>query len=553
MITHSFLPNWSKIEQQLNNLVKTDLHDDNLDEWLVRWSDVKCEMNDAWLLLLRSASLDTSDKQAESELKVLTDNYNPIFWKYEEELFSKVNGLTGKTEFSHKVLSEVKKEVAIFSQQNTPLFQAESALQSDYEVAVSRITVKTGFEELTTQVAQTRLISTEDRNERFNLWKRISDAYLEHRQRFAEIYLQLCETRQSIAHNVGFHSYREFTWKELQRSGYSPDDTSHLLDMIAEEFEPIVSRKTFREARLLGLETLRPWDTNLVLDQDLRRRTLTQEEMISASRDALALIDASFGAHVDDLKARRAIDLMSRENKRPFTQAIGLSATGVGYINGNLAGHPLDQTILLHEIGHTIHYRYCLPNKVYWTKIPTQEVMETVAFFFQYAGTQFLANAGMFTQKEAKLLSHYVHDEIVSGLQRVSNSERFQHWVFQNSHKDLSVDVLDEGYLRVVKLGNVDWTGYVDILRTQWQMRPHIFSYPFRDSAYAVAWIAVLQLLHNFKKNPRESLIRLEEMMALGNTATIPQSFGTLGLRFPFDRESVRVARMTLEEQFTTE
>ncbi len=551
MKSQSCLPAWETVEAQLKELVDAPVTEETLEPWLEKWSNIACEMNDAWLLLLQVKALDTSNDKASQELELLTGELNPKFNKYEETLRQKAQGFQGRTKNSKLILADLAKVTASYSGANSILWDEESTLQSSYETLRSRLRVKDGVEELTVQMAQGRLLATRDRGERYTLWQNINAAFEPEQDWIGDHYLQLCRLRQKIATNVGM-TYRDYQWHDLYRTGYTPDDTAKLLDWIAEAFEPLINEKTNREAKLLGLEKLKPWDVDLTLGEGMENRVLTEVEMVSAAKEALAQLDPSFADHVDKLQQRGAIDLMSRANKSPFNMATGLSANGLSYVRCNLTGHPMDLLMVLHEIGHTIHFSYTLPNKPFWLKFPPSEVTEFVAFFFQFAGGRHLGGTGMFTKNETEMFLQHLYDEVINSLVRVTNSERFQHRVFQAEVNNLAAGDLSDFYQNSVVTAKVDWTNHEKTLRTLWQRRPHIFTYPFKDSAYAIAWIGVLLFLESYHRDPKGSFQNLRHMMSLGNTATISESYQVLGLEFPFTKQTVHQARDTLHTQFGT-
>ena len=56
---------------------------------------------------------------------------------------------------------------------------------------------------------------------------------------------------------------------------------------------------------------------------------------------------------------------------------------------------------------------------------------------------------------------------------------------------------------------------------------------------YAYAWLGAIQIWQNALADPRSTLTKYQEALALGGTRPIPELFEAAGARFTFDRQTV--------------
>jgi oligoendopeptidase F len=130
------------------------------------------------------------------------------------------------------------------------------------------------------------------------------------------------------------------------------------------------------------------------------------------------------------------------------------------------------------------------------------------------------------------------------------DAEKFQHWVYQQDANSLTPLVLDEAYQRLATPFPIDWSGLEDVFSKSWRNRWHTFAIPFNNIEYLISWIGVLHFMRLYRKSPSESFAKLKEMMVLGRTAGVAESFKILGIEFPFSDQAIQQAREILEEEF---
>ena len=64
-----------------------------------------------------------------------------------------------------------------------------------------------------------------------------------------------------MALNAGFANYRDYKFEELGRFDYTKEDCFRFHDAVKEYVLPLVNKINERKRKKLGLDKLRPWDT----------------------------------------------------------------------------------------------------------------------------------------------------------------------------------------------------------------------------------------------------------------------------------------------------
>jgi oligoendopeptidase F len=109
-----------------------------------------------------------------------------------------------------------------------------------------------------------------------------------------------------------------------------------------------------------------------------------------------------FGEIIKQMQGRGDIDLETKTNRANANVSSYFSTTNQAVVFGNLAGHPSDIRVVLHEFGHAIHFTLLSIGKTYWTKGATPEISEFVAYVMQTLAGEQLERIGFFSAQEMK-------------------------------------------------------------------------------------------------------------------------------------------------------
>ena len=122
------------------------------------------------------------------------------------------------------------------------------------------MTVQVNGQEYTLQQAA-KFLESHDRPLREEVYLKVMERRYQDKDALNELYTQLVEKRNQVALNAGFANYRDYKFVEMGRFDYSKEDCYRFHDAVKQHVLPLVELIQESKKRKLGLDTLRPWDT----------------------------------------------------------------------------------------------------------------------------------------------------------------------------------------------------------------------------------------------------------------------------------------------------
>ena len=77
----------------------------------------------------------------------------------------------------------------------------------------------------------------------------------------------------------------------------------------------------------------------------------------------------------------------------------------------------------------------------------------------------------------------------------------------------------------------------------------HIFNSPFYYIEYGLSWLGALQLWQRSLLEPEQTLHRYRSALTLGNSRSVPELFEAAGVKFAFDRATLREMMSFLRDE----
>jgi oligoendopeptidase F len=157
-------------------------------------------------------------------------------------------------------IRRVKKQIELFREKNIPLQAELSVLAQQYGMIAGKMTVTLEGKEYTLQQAA-KFLENPQRSVREEAYRKIQERRLQDKDALNDLYSQLIQRRHQVALNAGFANYRDYKFEDLGRFDYTKEDCFQFHDAVREHVLPLVSRILEGKKKKLGVETLRPWDT----------------------------------------------------------------------------------------------------------------------------------------------------------------------------------------------------------------------------------------------------------------------------------------------------
>jgi oligoendopeptidase F len=305
---------------------------------------------------------------------------------------------------------------------------------------------------------------------------------------------------------------------------------------------PYTSPLWEKRRTLLGVDTLRPWDTEVdprgntspLLSSDGR----TREQQCTT---LFGCIDPQLASYVETMIQEQLLDLAARPGKASMNCTFHLSARRRPFLFANLSGSVRDVFVLLHEAGHAFHQfemgqlPYLHQRKDGFLPLEFAEVASTS---MELIGPMHLHQAGLCSQsQEAQLCVRRLERTAMHWLPVSARIDAFQHWVYDHPKLAMDPRACDQAWASLSRryFPWVDWSGLDEELRTGWRQVQHIYCFPFYSIEYAIAAFGALQIWNNYRQDPRTALQQYRSALALGATQTVPELFAAAGAIFAFD------------------
>ena len=242
----------------------------------------------------------------------------------------------------------------MFREENIPLQAELSVLGQQYGVISGKMSVQVNGHEYTLQQAG-KFLESGDRGLREEVYRKVQERRLQDKDVLNNLYSKLISIRHQVALNAGFKNYRDYKFIELGRFDYTKEDCFQFHESVKQYVLPLANLLNEKKRKKLGLETLRPWDTEA---EPAGKKPLhpfkTGDELIEKTIACFNQLNTFFADCLQTMKKMGRLDLESRKGKAPGGYNCPLAETGAPFIFMNAAEQMHDVTTMVHEGGHAI-------------------------------------------------------------------------------------------------------------------------------------------------------------------------------------------------------
>jgi oligoendopeptidase F len=357
---HFTVKDWASLEPYFINLLERDIRSkEDLEQWLKDASEIEAVISEDACWRQIKMTCDTENKQLEEAFTYFMMEIQPHIQHVSDKLNKKLLSCPFAAELDEKkyftYLRNVKKNIDLFREENVPLQAELNVLAQQFGVISGKMTITVNDNEYTLPQAM-KFLESHNRQLREEVYRKVNERRLQDKEQLNELYTKLVTKRHQVALNAGFANYRDFKFVELGRFDYSKEDCFSFHQAVKTHIVPLTDKIYQYKKEKLGLETLRPWDTEAEPEgvQPLRPFQ-TGEELIEKSIRCFTALDPFFGDCLKKMKTIGHLDLESRKGKAPGGYNCPLAESGAPFIFMNAAGQMSDVTTMLHEGGHAIH------------------------------------------------------------------------------------------------------------------------------------------------------------------------------------------------------
>ena len=536
---------WANLEPYFQDLDHRTLESrEALEKWLLDMSELEAVVSEdaSWRQIRMTC--DTENKQLEEAFTYFCMEIQPKIQPYADRLNRKLvdNPLTKELDqkefFSY--LRSVKKRIDLFREENIPLQAELSVMAQQYGVISGKMTVTVDGNEFTLQQAS-KFLEKPDRSVREAVYRKIQERRLQDRDALDTLYSKLIALRHQTALNAGFANYRDYKFEELGRFDYTKEDCFRFHEAVREYVVPLANRIQENKKKKLGLDRLRPWDTEAEpAGTEPLRPFADAKELITKTIACFDQLNPFFGDCLRTMQTMGRFDLESRKGKAPGGYNCPLAETGAPFIFMNSSGQMGDLTTMVHEGGHAIHSFLAHPLALSAFKDYPMEIAEVASMSMELFSMDhwdlFFENKNDLARARAQQL-----ERVITIFPWIATIDKFQHWIYENpthspeERKTMWMTILEEFSPRII-----DWEGLSAFREYGWQRQLHLFEVPFYYIEYGIAQLGAIGLWKQYNDNKQNALSNYMSALSLGGTRTLPELYEAAHLKFNFSKEHIK-------------
>lgn len=561
-IRRNFLPedfaitDWSSLEPWLQNLMARDINSlDAFEKWLADMNELEAVVSEDACWRQIRMTCDTTDKALEESFNYFYLEIQPKIQPYSDQLNKKLISSPFTAELDQDkyftYIRNVKKNIDLFREANIPLQAEINVLQQQYGQVAGAMTVTVDGQEYTLQQAA-KFLEDPVREKREEVYRKINERRLQDKQTLDSLFTKLVELRNKIAINAGFENYRDYKFMEMGRFDYKPEHCYQFHEAVRLHVLPLVDQIFDAQRKKLGLDVMKPWDTEAEQPGIEPLRPFKQgKELLDKTVSCLGELDPFFANCLKKMEEMSHLDLDSRKGKAPGGYNMPLAESGAPFIFMNAAGQMSDVTTMVHESGHAVHSFLAHPLALNaFKEYPTE--MAEVASMAMELFTMDHWHVFFDNEEDLRRAKRHQLERVITIFPWIATIDKFQHWIYENPNH--TVNERTEAWMNILNEFSssvIDYSGLMPYRNISWQRQLHLFEVPFYYIEYGIAQLGAIGLWKQYKENKQQAIENYINGLSLGGTKTLPELYAAAGLSFDFSPETIKelmdMVRMELE------
>lgn len=545
---------WDTLEPFFKELVERPINSvADLNQWLKDMSEVEAAVSEDACWRQIKMTCDTTDKALEEAFAYFCMEIQPKLQPYADQLNKKLVGSPYTDELDKDkfftYLRSVRKSINLFREANIPIQAELSVMQQQYGAIAGKMTVEVNGQEYTLQQAS-KFLESHDRALREEVYRKIQERRLQDKEAMHNLYTQLVERRQKVAENAGFKNYRDYKFLELGRFDYTKEDCYQFHEAVKLHVLPLVEKIYAAKKEKLGLDTLRPWDTEAEPDGIEPLRPFDGgRDLLEKTDKCFTALNPFFAACLRKMDELKHFDLDSRKGKAPGGYNCPLAESGAPFIFMNAAGQMGDVTTMVHEGGHAVHSFLAHPLELSAFKEYPMEIAEVASMAMELFSMDHW-QAFFDNEEDLKRAKEHQLERVITIFPWIATIDKFQHWVYENPTH--TVEERTSAWLAILEEFSpktIDYSGLEEYRKIGWQRQLHLFEVPFYYIEYGIAQLGAIGLWMQYKLNPERAINNYITALSLGGTKTLPDLYAAAELKFDFSPAHIQVLMDFVKEE----
>lgn len=539
---------WAQIEPWYRELLDSPLEPATLRSWLAQWSDLSALVDETVMHFEIICTQNTADETRAKRKQSFMEEVHAPLQVLEQQVKERLLASGLEPEGFAIPLRNLRAEAALYREENLALLNEDKALSDEYlQIGGAQTVLWKGAEVPLTTLYP--VMDDPDRMQRELAWRTLSERQMADREKIDAIWVKKMRLRQQIAHNAGYENYRDYRWQQLLRFDYTPADCVALHEAVERVIVPANRKLWQKRCQQLGIESLRPWDTQVNPRASVAPRAVTDVDgLLQQCAKVFQIIDPQLASYFETMLQEQLFDLDERPNKAPGGYNLPLEVKRRPFIFGHVNSIVDIIYLIFHESGHAFHVFETIPLPYIHQRkenaVPI-EFAEVASTSMEFIGGMYLQQAGLCTEQEAALLRiQHLEDTLTGLFPAVIQGDAFQHWVYDHPDESIDPDKCRQKWAELSQRyrPEIDWSGLEAVQKNEWQRILHFFCDPLYFIEYAFAALGAFQVWHNYLRNPQTALQQYRAALALGALRTVPELYQAAGAKFAGQDEILQLA-----------
>jgi len=537
---------WEDYAPYFDDLIAREVTEDNINQWLIDWSKMVKGVWEAYARLNVAVTVDTNDEESDAKHKNFIRNIFPQAQKATFQLNQKLVQSEIVPEGMEIPMRNIESALKLFNEANLPLQSKLSELGTKYNRITGAQTIEWDGEEQTLMQVRKVFFDT-DRERREKAWLLTQERMREDREAYNDLWRELMDIRKQMTENVGLDDYRQYAWLERNRHDYDPEDALEFVEAIEKVVVPVVAELREKRRQTLGVDALRPWDTEVDAEgREALKPYETIEDFEAQTEKIFMQVDPELGDYFKTMREEKLLDLDNRKGKAPGGYCTFFATSNRPFIFMNAVGAGTDVRTLLHEAGHAFHGFSSSDLPFMQQRRAPMEFNEVAAMAMELLALPYVTqdNGGYFDENDTKRYVEGQLERILEFWPYMATVVAFQHWIYTNHELATDPTECDRKWVQLWNrfMVGIDWSGYEDFIVNRWRRQLHIFRVPFYYIEYGLAQLGAVQVWERALSDQAQALADYRSALELGGTVKLPELYERAGVKLAFDAEKLQSA-----------
>ena len=261
------IESWQALEPVFQELANRQISSvSQLEEWIHDLSEVEAVLSEetAWRYI--RMNIDTTNEEYAKAFNFMVTEIDPNAAPYSDKFNKKLLESPYCSELdSNKYgifLRSLKMQIKLYREESIPLFTTLQQMEQKYGSINAALSIEQDGKKLTLQMANSFLKET-DRELRKAVYEKVNNARLDRSEELNQLFTELIRLRHKVAVQADYPNYRDYKLDALGRFDYTAEDCITFHKAIQAECTPLVNKIALERKQLLGVEALKPYDTEV--------------------------------------------------------------------------------------------------------------------------------------------------------------------------------------------------------------------------------------------------------------------------------------------------